>query len=172
MIDTAGAIYAYQGARHDLALRQFSAITADSGAPFSSSGIEQTQAIIFDPEYASSAKIDTGGMPFFVVQLERQVHVEQTPFSVGNMYLTKPVTKRGEWHASPTKTWRHTLNVLGGDHDKEMIVPASHEQVVKDLPDEDDERLAKREKRDAPHSIESSDRPADKSLRLAPHSGL
>lgn len=167
MIDTRNNVYMYQGSRHDLALRQFSIVTQDDGKPFEQDGVEETQALIFDPEYIEREKMPTGGAGFFIVQLERAIRVEETPYAIGHMQLSRKIVKRGEWKASDKKKWKHTLDVLRRDHDEEVIMPAAHEEVIEDLIPMSAKQSARGEKRaDAPHSSESSDQPVEKSIRV------
>jgi hypothetical protein len=161
-----GQLYTHVGPHHDRALEQFSIVTRSDG--LMTAGIERTQAFIFDPEQntlnekKTKKKSDNKG--WFVVELEREVTTERIQeetsgraFGLGSIAWTR-VTRK-EWKASETREWRHTLDVLGGDHDEKLIVTPAHKEVIEDLA-----VLADSDFRLVPHSSESSDRPKKRKI--------
>lgn len=130
----AGRTYIYNGADHSSALEMFSLITRNTtGSASEKDKIEETQCIIYDPEYVEKFAKKDYQQAYMIVQLERDVERTTEYFDIEGIKFPSIKTKYSNWRASKTKHWRHTLDILGGDHNEDLVVTPAHKQVVKDL---------------------------------------
>ena len=136
-----GKLYRHDGGNHSDGLEAFSIVTRNTPGwegPYANK--EETQAFIFDPEYirrdigshAHQFK-DSSASQFVVVQLERDVTETKATEYIGGMRITRTGVKNGNWKACDDKEWKHTLNSLARNEDKDLVVAAAHEKMVKDL---------------------------------------
>jgi len=102
-----GIAYEWKSADMDRGLRVFNAFHHDT-AP----GADEAQMIMVNAGYVAAKDANPEGRDWVVTQLER---------------------KDGLWRASEKKKWKHTLDVLRGDHDEDLVVAPAEEQMVKNL---------------------------------------
>jgi hypothetical protein len=127
------AVYVFEGARHDVGLECFSAVSRPlpyDKAPYPA--LDRTQAIIIDGGQASYA-VPSAAVP-------------AAGSKARNWFVTEIIRAGSDdWVADRNNRWESTLvhitrnakkrtsDVLRRDHDEDLVVPPAHEEVVEDL---------------------------------------
>lgn len=136
-----GEVYLFKGARHDVGLSMFSAATklGDSQCVHE----ETAHALIFDEEQTAFLPANRGvDLKWFPVLLARSGQGEKAVWaaSTERRLDVREVSNKPEYErcTSPhiVVKRKRTSDVLGRDHDEDLVVPAAHEKVVEDLKEE------------------------------------
>lgn len=127
-------VYVFEGARHDVGLQCFSAVTRPLPVyKTAQPDVDRTQAIIIDggqaahnPVWHQRPAAGSKAREWFAVELIR-LHDGDWVADGNNEWRSELV------HITEKSKKRRTSDVLGGDHDEDLVVPAAHEKVVEDL---------------------------------------
>jgi len=138
-------VYVFEGPRHDVGLQCFSAVTRPlPRSTARETDLDRTQAIIIDADQAAYAARPWGGAAregskardWFVTELIRSrdgdwVADRNTEWKSELVHIAKKPARCTSPHIENKR--KRTSDVLGRDHDEDLVVPAAHEKVVEDL---------------------------------------
>lgn len=141
-------VYVFEGPRHDVGLQCFSAVTRPlPRSTARETDLDRTQAIIIDADQAAYAARPWGGAAregskardWFVTELIRSrdgdwVADRNTEWKSELVHIAKKPARCTSPHIENKR--KRTSDVLGRDHDEDLVVPAAHEKVVEDLKEE------------------------------------